>query len=130
MSETKKCPACAEEIKVEAKKCRFCGEDLEENKDFFKEYKYWLSQEHTDETIIKEDLENRQITLRREYKTFSWIIFIVLLLIYILPWVLYAIFTLQKKTMITTITFNEEWKAIGISNHCKYMMNHFNNTLN
>lgn len=30
MSDTKKCPFCAEEIKADAKKCRYCGEWLEE----------------------------------------------------------------------------------------------------
>lgn len=48
MSETKKCPACAEEIKVEAKKCRFCGEDfnIEQNskeKVLYTARPHWIS---------------------------------------------------------------------------------------
>jgi len=34
MSGTKKCPACAEEIKKEAKKCRFCWENIEIGNEF------------------------------------------------------------------------------------------------
>jgi len=32
-NETKKCPACAETIKLEAKKCRFCGEEIDPEKE-------------------------------------------------------------------------------------------------
>jgi len=32
-NETKKCPACAENIKLEARKCRFCGEEIDPEKE-------------------------------------------------------------------------------------------------
>jgi hypothetical protein len=32
-NETKKCPACAENIKLEARKCRFCGEEIDLTKE-------------------------------------------------------------------------------------------------
>ena len=90
MEETKKCPSCAENIKLEAKKCRYCGEDLE--KDVKNKVVKWLIpyKSFSSAPLIRCDRCNYEWKAKL-YKRWNTLITIILLCFAILPWIIYMI---------------------------------------
>ncbi len=133
MKSTKKCPYCAESIQEEAIKCRFCGETLEKEetlkiKKHIERYKVWIAESYPSENVAEENLEEKYIILKRKYKSFSAIIFIILLLLWILPGLLYALVTLQDTTISSVVYFWDDGKVVKIKGF-KYLQEKYNQTL-
>lgn len=134
--ETKKCPFCAEEIKVDAIKCKHCWSFLaeekknnnkEDNIDVFEEYeKYLILNFHWKYTILKGDKDSKSLILSMEYKNFSWFIFFVLLFLWVIPWIIYALITLQKSRKNIEIKFNDRWEVISASMNKDSLMKRYN----
>jgi len=130
----KKCPYCVEEIQDDAQKCKHCGEFFVKKDpkmhNTFKDYEKWLKQNYPAYDIVSEDKEEKIIVLNKEYKPFNIIVFILLLLLWVLPGLIYAAVTLLKDKIITlTIYFDKNGKVIKINhNNFKFLMDNYNNS--
>jgi len=118
---TKKCPFCAEEILSEAKKCKHCGEIIDETNRkttaIFNKYEEWLKQNYPAYLVIIKNENELFLVLNKEYKNFNILLFIILLLLWVLPGVIYALITLTNKKIITlTVHLDKNGRAINISN--------------
>jgi biopolymer transport protein ExbB/TolQ len=77
--------------------------------------------------IIDENYDDLILTVERKFKSFNWLIFFILLLLWILPWIIYAIATLQEKSIKTMIYFWEDWEVLRLSNQkSTYLMWKYN----
>lgn len=130
-----KCPYCAEKIQPDAQKCKHCGEFLTKNasksRNIFDNYEKWIKQNYPAYDIVAKDEHEKSIVLNKQYKPFNFIIFILLLLLWIFPGLIYATITLLRTKIISlTIYFDDNGKVIKISGaNFKFLMDKYNNSM-
>jgi hypothetical protein len=136
MSKNKICPYCAEEIKSEAIKCRFCWSEIQTNSNFndikldsiFNEYEKWLYKKYWSRyKVLDKNYDNPSLILEMSSKSFSWIVFIILLLLWVAPWLIYAIITTRESKKSILVNFNIEGKVINSSMNTDSLMISYNN---
>jgi hypothetical protein len=114
----KKCPFCAEQVNDEAIKCRWCGERLDAAPEpaAFGRFEEWLKRTYPAYRVVSRNAEGRFVVLNKEHKAFSPLTFVILLLLWVLPGLIYAMVTLSGKGYIAlTVRFAGDGSVKSVS---------------
>lgn len=125
----KKCPFCAEEVQEDAKKCKHCGEFLDQagkatssagnetGDDRFDSFIDFVKQEYPSYNVVSKNYKQNYIILNKEWRGLNGVVLVILLLLWILPGLIYLIFSLANKKMISiSVYFDETGYPISVSN--------------
>jgi hypothetical protein len=111
------CPFCAEEIKEAAIICKHCKKHLDGSdssaeplNDKFSSFIDFVKQDYPPWQVVSKNYKENYIILNKENKnSFSCLIFIILALFFVIPALIYLVFTMSQQAVYSvTIRFDQD----------------------